>query len=348
MNLTKKKGILHSVINFVKRVNFVKKIKKEHKIDYAISYLANADFANILSAQNEKVIVSIRSSFGHDYINPIKRHIVKWIYNKADIIITQNRRIATKFKDYLKITHPEYVVLPNYYDLEKIKDKSLEHISIFENTNNYFILGQIARLYHPKGQWHLLKIFNEVKKRNDNARLVIVGEGDMEDFLITFARNLGLRTMRMSQFPNDKIDLSHFDVCFLGFQSNPFKYLTMFDIFMFTSLYEGFPNALAEAMICGKCVMSTDCETGPMELLAPNISYVSSYPYLTQYGYLMPRFPGQIESYNSPITKEEQLWIDTILTVDTKQQMELGANAKERMKEFSKERIINKWQDTLR
>jgi glycosyltransferase involved in cell wall biosynthesis len=347
MNHIKKQGIIYSVVNFINRVYFIKRIKKKYMIDYSISYLSNADFVNILSSLNEKVIISVRSSSGHNSGNLIKNKIVSWLYNKADIIVIQNKRIGTKFKEELKITSPRYVVIPNYFDFEKIIEKSYEDLTVFENRDNYFVLGQIARLYYPKGQWHLLRIFNGLRKKRHDLRLIILGEGNMKDILLAYAKNLGLRTIATIEPQGDKINLSEYDVCFLGFQSNPFKFLTVFDVFMFTSLYEGFPNALAEAMICGKCVISTNCETGPLELISPEAVSIFSYPHETQYGFLMPPFSGKIESYAEPLTKEEQLWIDTILSIEADKRKQLGLSAQDRMKEFDKGNIVCLWQNIL-
>ena len=56
-------------------------------------------------------------------------------------------------------------------------------------------------------------------------------------------------------------------VHFMGFDVNPYRYLSRSRVFALTSRFEGFPNALAEAMICGLPVVACDCKTGPREIL---------------------------------------------------------------------------------
>ena len=80
-------------------------------------------------------------------------------------------------------------------------------------------------------------------------------------------------------------------VIFLGFDNNPYKYLSKCSIFVLTSNSEGFPNVLVEAMICGCSVISTDCLSGPREILAPtsNISFqLKDNIELAEYGILTP------------------------------------------------------------
>ena len=107
-----------------------------------------------------------------------------------------------------------------------------------------------GRLAAEKDQPTLLRAFAAVRKARP-ARLMVLGEGPDRGRLETLARELGIRD----------------DVDFRGFQPNPFACMARARLFVLSSIYEGLPAALIEAMACGTPVVSTDCPSGPREIL---------------------------------------------------------------------------------
>ncbi len=107
-----------------------------------------------------------------------------------------------------------------------------------------------GRLAPQKDYPTLLRAFAEVV-RSRPARLVILGQGVERESLLELAERLGV---------SDRFDLPGFDV-------NPFRYMSRASVFVLSSRYEGFPNVLAQAMACGAPVVSTDCRSGPSEML---------------------------------------------------------------------------------
>ena len=83
------------------------------------------------------------------------------------------------------------------------------------------------------------------------VRLVILGDGPERETLLELAERLEL---------SEHVDLP-------GFKVNPFTYMSKAGVFVLSSRYEGFPNVLVQAMACGAPVVSTDCRSGPREIL---------------------------------------------------------------------------------
>ncbi len=107
-----------------------------------------------------------------------------------------------------------------------------------------------GRLAAQKGYPTLLMAFAELVKSRP-CRLVVLGEGPERQDLIALARNL---------------EIAH-AVDFPGFQINPFAFMAKASAFVLSSVYEGLPTVLIEAMACGTPAISTDCPSGPREIL---------------------------------------------------------------------------------
>ena len=112
------------------------------------------------------------------------------------------------------------------------------------------VVVSAGRLVSLKDYPTLLRAFADVVGSRA-ARLVILGEGAVRGELVTLTRKLGIA---------DVVD-------FAGFQLNPFAYMAKAQVFVLSSIYEGLPTVLVEAMACGTPVVSTDCRHGPREIL---------------------------------------------------------------------------------
>jgi glycosyltransferase involved in cell wall biosynthesis len=165
---------------------------------------------------------------------------------------------------------------------ERVEDDLL---SLFQQPK---VIITHCRLSRQKNLHALLKIFKELTKVSDSKlKLVIVGDGELREELLAFCRSEGLRYWAV--WDQAVLD-NKAEVYFIGQQTNPFKFLRVSSLYIMTSGWEGFPLALCEAMACGLPVVTTDCFTGPREIIAPdvNLEQPVQEPYQTQYGVLMP------------------------------------------------------------
>lgn len=350
-------NLLKKIMIFIKRIKKINKVKRKGYI-CSVSFLENANLINIFTKKNEKVFISVRNdileTFKKDpfFLTGYKRKIllfvykllVKLLYPRADIIIAVSEGVKESLKK-IGIPEEKIKVIYNPYPLKEIQELGKEEVEEVFEKNPYIIT--VGRLTKQKGQWHLLRIFKELKEDFSDLKLVIVGEGELKDYLVGLSQELGLRT-----FVWDRDILSEdFDVYFLGFQRNPFKYVSRAKLFVFPSLWEGFPNALVEAMACGVCVISSDCRSGPREILAPDTDFrkQTCEPEFADYGILMPVLEENFLSAKELLTKIEKIWLAIIkrMLEDKELREKYAKKSIERAMDFHVDKIIKEWEKIL-
>ncbi|MEY8371354.1 glycosyltransferase [Aerococcaceae bacterium 50-4] len=253
---------IKKVFNILKRIYRYRVIKKKYNVDLTYSFGDTANIINIFSGLKDKKISSIR---GFKRIRKkeglknilILRPLSKFILRNSDSIVSVSELITqTLVKEY-ELPADKIETIYNGYNIDKITELSQENITdktklIFKDRRVLITAGTFRQ---EKGYWHLLKAFYILRKKHENLQLVILG---------TDYNNYKERIVNLAK----KLNVSE-HVHMLGYQDNPFKFIAKSDIYLLSSVFEGFPNALVEAMACGIPVVAADCESGPREIISP-------------------------------------------------------------------------------
>ncbi len=180
--------------------------------------------------------------------------ITKRIYKYADIFVANSFGVADDVLKFFKISKNKIKVIHNPKSINEIRKKGEEKAghSWLDNKTLPVILF-VGRIREQKDIPTLIKAFAEVICKKP-ARLLFVGVGREQKRLEKLIEELNIKEC----------------VDFFGFSDNPYSFMTKADIFVTTSIWEGFSNSLQEAMICGASVIATDCSSGPREMIAPD------------------------------------------------------------------------------
>ncbi|WP_156126260.1 glycosyltransferase [Hymenobacter sp. DG25B] len=342
---------VEKIRNFGRRIGRLRRLKQRLHTKVCVSHLEGADYVNLLSKGSEKVVLCIHGSKLHDgNINGIvgwlrKKVLMPGLYNRADKIVTVSRDINPELIEGFGVNPQKLVTINNFFEVSQIEAKSKEPLSAEEQMvyGAAPVLVTSGRLTIQKNQAPLLDSFAALLKRRP-AKLVFVGDGELRNDLTRHARELGLHVYEAW---NQDTLTPEYDVYFMGLQQNPFKYIRPASLFVFPSAWEGFPMALGEAMICGVPAVTTDCPTGPREILAPSTSTPRigiRAAEMAEFGVLMPML-------NQPATlpADQRVWTETIyqLLGDATERQRLGCLASQRMQDFSREKIFSQWVNLL-
>jgi len=221
---------------FIKRGNF----------DVFHSYGYGSHFIDAVLAKTQGIptYISSRRNVRH-WPRGEKLHLVERVRNYlSDIVIANSEAVKRKSAEVERIAPDKIKVIYNGVDLEEANTKGAgrnlrEELDI---PDNYIIIGNLANLKPIKGQEYLIQAFAKVMERANRLKLVIIGEGPERERLSALA---------------DKLEIGE-HVIITSIKSSRFDLVRLFDIFVLSSLTEGFSNVIIEAMAMGKPVIATD------------------------------------------------------------------------------------------
>jgi len=202
----------------------------------------------------------------------VEKLVVSKVYPLADGIVTVSRGAAQDLSVYARISPAHIQVINNPVISDELllaAGKPVEH-PFFNADEDPVILG-VGRLTEQKDFSTLIQAFDILRKRIP-SRLIILGDGEERPALENLIRASGLQ---------DVVDL-------FGFELNPFAFMKKASVFVLSSKWEGLPGVIIQALACDCPVVSTDCLSGPSEILKNG-----------QYGHLVPI--GDIEALASAI-----------------------------------------------
>jgi glycosyltransferase involved in cell wall biosynthesis len=219
-------------------------------------------------------------------------------YRAADCVLVNSEQLAGNLAGWLGLQPGRVRVINNPIDVERIRRHAAEPLAA--ESRRPFIVS-VGRLQYQKGHDILLRAFARSAFR-DSHDVVLVGRGSAEGRLRALAVELGLEAR----------------VRFESFAYNPWNWVARAELFVLPSRWEGFPNALGEALACDTAVLAADCRFGPGELIEHETS-----------GWLVP--PDDPRALTAALDR---------LLGDAALRGRLSAGGRERVETFRLERII--------
>lgn len=336
-----RKGKLQKILNIIRRSWKVRKLKKEMQPEIAYSFGPTANMVNAFSKTGkEKVWLGLRN-----YTDVEEETKMRLLVKKADLIVCCSKDIERDVK--IKYKFNNTAVLYNLYDADTIRKeaavsnpplpfgkelkepestvqeagstlqehgqkKDLTESRMTDptgDTKTFRYLVSMGRDDPMKGFWHMIKAFKLVHDQIPETRLILMGAGTFQKYK-TLAEQLEITDA----------------IYFAGMRNDPYALLKYGEVYLLTSANEGFPNALVEAMTLSLAPVSTNCLTGPAEILVKNGDTASLNDQFAEkqkqketpviygdYGIVVPEMQKEENLGPADITVEERNLADTVI-----------------------------------
>lgn len=348
------RGLFKRLYNIVSSTLKLRKLKKAHGFEVVISHGELANLPNVFSGGKKNILVVHGDRFAdvaqEDIQSRLVNKVIKYVYSSKSVskVVTVSEGIRESLIKNLGMKDQDIITIYNPFNINEIKTLANESLKEYSDLFSHDVLIVVGRLSMLKGQWYLLRIFRELKKSKLALKIVILGDGEMKEQLIELSDNLGLKTYTVW---NEEQFNDSFDVYFMGFQKNPFKFIKASKLFMLTSLLEGFGNVIVEAMACGTPVVSTDCRFGPREIIYPELKkdIAVNKPSYDGFGTLMPIFQNEFVGAGQKLDEKEFLWVDAlqVLVNDDKKMTEYTKLGLKRAEDFNLNIIMLEWKNLI-
>ncbi|RUT03109.1 amylovoran biosynthesis protein AmsD [Dulcicalothrix desertica PCC 7102] len=303
-------NIFQALYNNLHRLIKLRQAIISTKPDIVLSHLTSTNILTIVSLFHSKLPVFVTEHsdpkmFSYGRIWELLRRLS---YPYADRVVSVSKGVDCAF-DWLAKSKRAVIynpfILPNKQDNKEI----INFLNRDVDPGKKWVVA-MGRLLPQKGFDILLSAFAKIAHLHPDWQLLILGKGELYDELEEMKENLGLSGK----------------VVFVGVINNPFAILKRAKLFVMSSRHEAFPMALGEAMACGLPVISTDCHSGPREIIRDGID-----------GILVPS-----EDVLSLAKTMDHLMSDETI------RQRLSTYAPEVTERFSIEKILSEWENLFK
>ena len=292
---------------------YINSYLNKHTFDIVISHAEDANVSSLLTKWICFKKFNLWTTIHNNLDSSIYRHL-DFLHTKANKIITVSDELKIKYQNKFKTKNVKSILNPLDFSDISIKEEEKVNEKIEKFVGKSKLLLNIGRLSEQKNQTFLIEIFKEIRKKRDDVKLIIFGDGPKKQELQSLINTYSMQN----------------DILLAGLTNNVFKYFKRCDMFVLSSRFEGFPMVLLEALSVGTTIISNDCPTGPREILANSVSLKVKKFEKVKYGYLVP--------FNNK--QEFVKGINYILDNPNNEELLY----RKRAKEFSVENIAKKWE----
>lgn len=295
--------------NNQRRVSALRKIFCSRRPDVVLSFITSNNVLSVLAARPLRipVIVSERVTLREHRLSVTWRMLRRYAYRRAAAAVVQTSDAALWFREHAPGVPVHVISNPLQLKADDTPDSVAQ--AVLDACRGCEILLAVGRLSVQKGYDLLLPAFAVATAKHSQWRLVVAGEGPERARIQAQITALGL---------SERVVLA-------GFTRTSQTLMRRASAYVLSSRYEGFPNALLEAMGYGLPCVSFDCPTGPEELIRTESE-----------GLLVP--PGDITALATAL---DRLMSDTLL------RKKLGRTARDSVARFSLDRVLEQWNEVF-
>lgn len=317
------KNFISRLLYVFKRLIFIRKVCNEFKPDLVISFGFHSNIiVSICSLfRTYRVILSVRSNLKRE--SRFIRYLSIALYNRMDATHVITKKMSRDLSSLgIKNTFHIY----NGHNVELYRSMASDVLPT-KIPNEAYVYLNIGRLNYAKGQWHLLKAFSVCVEKYPNSMLIIIGEGELKKELEALIDALQIK---------DK-------VLMLDNKLNIFPYIKRANCCCFSSLFEGLPNVLIETLAIQTPIITTDCISGPREIVFPQLDVDESvsYPFHASCGILTAPFMSTGLETSIKVTHLERKF--ALAMEDVRSLVSQNSDYESRVSAFSEDRIIDQW-----
>lgn len=296
------------------------KLLRKNNFSSVVSFLLCSHWLNVASKPfaPHKAVISVHLNMSEisniEKTTTRSKIITKFIFSKADEIFAVSKAATLDLRENFGIKKAFCIYNP--MDIAKITELKNADIEIKKEGFTFVSVGRLTKVKNHK---ILLKAMSKI-----DAKLWIIGAGELENELANFIKEQKLE---------NKVKM-------LGKKENPFAYMAKADALVLSSLSECLPCVLLEALACSLPIISTDCKSGPREIISPNSDinkFLKDEIEICEYGILCP-------SDNADLLAKAM----SEMMENSALREEFKAKANKRAKDFDKELIISEYEKILK